>query len=314
MASRGARWRLILRWGTTLFLVGVVFWHLDQARVGDVLKTISPLILVPVFLLAFVQVTVSAWRWRFTLSRLQISLSLPTAIREYYLATFLNQVLPGGVAGDANRAWRNSLDTGQRLAAVHGVAIERLSGQLVLLLVVAISLVGLVASGYMEVSASPVPNGNALILFPAGLALLVLVVWVCRKAGMRGVYFRRLGQHLHRTLWQWPAFPVQLLSSCLVLASYLAVFLILGASAGFISGALDSMLWAALGSLLLLSMVVPLTVAGWGVREGAAAILWPMAGLPAEQGVAVSVGYGMAVLVSSLPGLLVFMAKPGVRR
>jgi len=67
---------------------------------------------------------------------------------------------------------------------------------------------------------------------------------------------------------------------------------------------------AALGSVLLLSMVIPLTVAGWGIRESAAAILWPLAGLPAEQGVALSVGYGALVFVSSLPGLaFVFTGK-----
>ncbi|WP_330218003.1 hypothetical protein [Marinobacter similis] len=54
-------------------------------------------------------------------------------------------------------------------------------------------------------------------------------------------------------------------------------------------------------------MVIPLTVAGWGVREGAAAVLWPLAGLPAEQGVALSVAYGALVLISSFPGLAVLL-------
>jgi len=66
---------------------------------------------------------------------------------------------------------------------------------------------------------------------------------------------------------------------------------------------------AGLGSILLLSMVIPLTVAGWGIREGAAAVLWPMVGLPAEQGVALSVGYGALVLVSSLPGVVFLFAS-----
>ena len=55
-------------------------------------------------------------------------------------------------------------------------------------------------------------------------------------------------------------------------------------------------------------MAVPITISGWGVREGAAALLWPLAGLPAEQGVALSVGYGAMVFLASLPGALVLVS------
>lgn len=309
-----ARLRLMLRWVATLALIGLVLWHLDQVRIWEVLRTISPLILVPVFLLTVVQVVVSAWRWRFTLSRLRLSLPFGQAVREYYLATFLNQILPGGVAGDVNRAWRSSLETGQRLAAVHGVAIERLSGQVILALVVVVSLAGLVVSGSLQVPVTGPETGNVLLWAAAGLVILVPVVWIIRAGGTVAAYVRRLAEHLRLALWQWPALPVQVLSSCLVLASYLAVFLVLALSAGFVTGAMDALLWAALGSFLLLSMVIPLTVAGWGVREGAAAVLWPLAGLPAEQGVAISVGYGVVVLVSSLPGLLVLATKSDIKR
>ncbi len=314
MASVQARVRLTLRWVVTLVLVGVVFWHLDQSRIWAVLRTISPLVLIPVFLLTVVQVVVSAWRWRFTLSRLRLSLSLGQAVREYYLATFLNQILPGGVAGDVNRAWRSSLETGQRLAAIHGVAIERLSGQVTLALVVAVSLAGLLVSGSLQVPVTGPNDPNSLLWTAVGLVILVPAVWLIRSGGKVAAYIRRLAEHLRLALWQWPALPVQLLSSCLVLASYLAVFLVLAVGAGFVTGVMDLLLWAALGSFLLLSMIIPLTVAGWGVREGAAAVLWPMAGLPAEQGVAISVGYGVVVLISSLPGLLVLATNPPINR
>ncbi|WP_372985382.1 lysylphosphatidylglycerol synthase transmembrane domain-containing protein [Marinobacter sp.] len=308
------RLRLMLRWVVTLALIVAVFWHLDQARIWAVLRTISPMILLPVFLLTVVQVVVSAWRWRFTLSRLRLSLPLGQAVREYYLATFLNQILPGGVAGDINRAWRSSLETGQRLAAVHGVAIERLSGQVTLAVVVVVALAGLLVSGSLQVTVTGPDSPNALLWIGAGLVILVPAVWLFRSGGKVAAYVRRLTEHLRLALWQWPALPVQVLSSCLVLASYLAVFLLLAASAGFVTGAVDLLLWAALGSFLLLSMVVPLTVAGWGVREGAAAVLWPMAGLPAEQGVAISVGYGVVVLISSLPGLVVLARGTDINR
>ena len=78
--------------------------------------------------------------------------------------------------------------------------------------------------------------------------------------------------------------------------------MVLAAGAGYLGDEGSVLTLLALCSALLISMVVPLTVAGWGVREGAAAALWPLAGLPAEQGVALSIGYGLIVLLSSLPG------------
>jgi len=124
-------------------------------------------------------------------------------------------------------------------------------------------------------------------------------------------YLQRLRHDLYQSLLKRTVLPVQLGSSLLVLASYLGVFLCLAWGADYLDGVESVAVIAGLGSILLLSMVIPLTVAGWGIREGAAAVLWPMVGLPAEQGVALSVGYGALVLVSSLPGVVfLFIGQP----
>ncbi|MDX1634877.1 MAG: hypothetical protein R3280_09585, partial [Marinobacter sp.] len=148
-------------------------------------------------------------------------------------------------------------------------------------------------------------------------ALLVLLALVFRVPLLR--YLRRLGRDLHRALLAWPAFAVQLAASGLIVASYLAVFLALAAGLGAgLEGDAAGLDWARLLPLcaaLLLAMALPMTIAGWGVREGVAALLWPLAGLPAEQGVALGVAYGLLVLVSSLPGVLVLLRRgPGPDR
>jgi hypothetical protein len=51
-------------------------------------------------------------------------------------------------------------------------------------------------------------------------------------------------------------------------------------------------------------MLIPLTISGWGVREGAAAALFPLAGTTASEGFAASVAFGLVLLVAVLPGLL----------
>jgi hypothetical protein len=182
------------------------------------------------------------------------------------------------------------------------VAIERLSGQLVLALVVVLSVGWLLGSG--TIMAGSFNGGSWLVV---GVVAVFLALWLALKTGL-AVYLQRLRRDLYQSLLNPMVLPVQIGSSLLVLASYLGVFLCLAWGAGHIESWASAAIIASLGSILLLSMVIPLTVAGWGIREGTAAVLWPMAGLPAEQGVALSVGYGALVLLSSLPGAAFLLA------
>ncbi|AMO36752.1 hypothetical protein [Thauera humireducens] len=47
----------------------------------------------------------------------------------------------------------------------------------------------------------------------------------------------------------------------------------------------------------------------WGLREGAAALLWAAAELDVAQGVAISISYGLVVLLSTLPGAWVLARR-----
>lgn len=313
--TRSIRLRLpaILRWCSTAVLLALLAWFLDTGKLIDELSRFSLPAVVLALGVSFVQVVLSAWRWRFTARRLGLALGLKTAVREYYLASFLNQCLPGGVLGDVNRALRHGSGTGVRGAAVHAVMIERLSGQLVMF-AVAITAGIWLAFMYPQFRLTGGQWGGGY--WPG---LLILGVPVVLLLGFGGRFWRRLrdyfitlGRDLYRGLLNARVFPVQVASSLLVVASYLGVFWLLSASAYGNQGLLQTFTLLALCSLLLLAMVIPLTVAGWGVREGAAALIWPLAGLPAEQGVALSVGYGLTVLLSSLPGSLFVFSRPAV--
>jgi hypothetical protein len=55
---------------------------------------------------------------------------------------------------------------------------------------------------------------------------------------------------------------------------------------------------------VLLVSAIPLNIAGWGPREGAAAWVFGAAGLGAGVGLEVAVVYGVMALVATLPGAL----------
>jgi len=98
------------------------------------------------------------------------------------------------------------------------------------------------------------------------------------------------------------AFPPQLVSALAVVGSYVAMYLIAARAIGVDTGAHQLL---PLIAPILMTMLIPITVAGWGIREGAAAGLWGAVGLTPEDGVAISVAYGLLVLASTAPGAIV---------
>ena len=247
--------------------------------------------------LGLLQVVGSAWRWRYTAGRLSVPLQMGRAVGEYFLATLINQTVPGGVIGDAQRAWRHGRGLPRQGPAFQAVVIERLSGQ--------IALGGLALTAWFV--SSEAPAAQRLLVgagVAAGLLLMVRGIrWTLNHAqGWR----QEWSAAVERGLLARSVLPVQLGASFLVAMSYVAVYicclLALGAAGSLLT-------WGALVPLVLFAMLIPFSVAGWGLREGAAALLWPLAGLPAHEGVAAAVLYGVIALLSGVPGLMVLAKR-----
>lgn len=286
-------------------LIGLA-WLLDVDQIAARLGGMRAGWVALAVALSVLQVGASAWRWRFTAARLGIDLPLGAAIREYYLATFLNQVLPGGGLGDVSRAWRHARGARRPGSAVRAVILERVSGQLIMTAAAAGSAVRLSC----ELGAARRLGWPGALLAGAALAAAAIFAVTAAAAGLaagRAASRRISADSLAGRTWRdvraallsRRALPVQAASSALIVASYLATF-VLAARAVGVGTPLPTLL--PLVAPVLVAMLPPISVAGWGVREGAAAALWGAAGLAAADGVAASVAYGLLALLSSLPG------------
>lgn len=300
----------LVRWVLTLVILTSVVWLVDigalMTRMGD----LSPGWMALALLISIPQIMLSAWRWQLTARHMGMSLSLPTAISEYYLSTFLNQILPGGLTGDLGRAWRHGIRDVSYGAALRAVIIERASGQAALLLVAVTTLLvftplrhGLIErfsqASLMLDAHSSVPYVPFYITL---LALLLIGVWICRHPPK---WLGALRRDLRRGLWNRRLWLRQLLGSLAIVLSYMLVFVCCARALG---EPLSTTTLLALTPPVLMAMAIPLSVAGWGIRESAAALIWILAGFSAQQGVAISMTYGAVILISSLPGALVLLA------
>jgi uncharacterized membrane protein YbhN (UPF0104 family) len=291
-SRRSSAWAIAARVAVSVALLWFVSRYVDVAAVLSRLSELEPGWVALGLAVSVLQVGVLAWRWRYTAARLGVDLPLRRALGEYYLGILINQLLPGGVAGDVTRAWRHTRTDVPAGPAVRAVILERASAQVVMTLAAVASVLVLPwASSALRVTAAVA----AAVLFGLVLGLLARPAAPASAAG-------RLWADTRRALLAWDALAAQLATALLVVASYIVVFLVAARALG-VETPLATIL--PLVAPVLMTMLIPVTVAGWGIREAAAAALWGLAGLTPADGAAISVTYGLLVLVSSAPGLVV---------
>ena len=298
----GAWWRWVRPVGGAVIL-GLIVAQLGGAAFREGLRALDAGTVALGAVIAALTTLCSAWRWRLVADRLTVGLPLSTAVASYYRSLFLNLTLPGGVLGDVDRGVQHGRRVEDVRLALRAVAWERVCGQVVL-----------VALAVLAAIFTPVP-GPALALAVATLALVPLAVVLTVRAarpGGRSVPARVAAAALaDGSSLRSPVVIFGLLvSSLIAIAGHVAIFVVAAHAVGTSMAVPDL---AAAAVLILLVAAVPISLAGWGPREGAAAWVFAMTGAQASEGLAVSVAYGAMVLVGALPGLLVILAHRSQR-
>ena len=276
----------------------IVLWFLwrqvGAAPFEDGLRAVTWQAVLAAVTLTVLTTVCSAWRWRVVARALGVDIGLPDAVCAYYRSLFLNSVLPGGVLGDVHRAVMHGRRAGDVARGLRAVAWERLWGQAIQAVVTVVVLLTL-----------PSPVRPALPYVLAGAAGLAgCAALIVRRAARRGrPRLARAAQavsaDLRCGLLAPDVWPQLTLASVLVVAGHTVTFVIAARVAGCT---------APLGELVALLMVVqvavviPLSIGGWGLREGAAAWAFAAAGLGAAAGVTVATLYALLMLAAVAPG------------
>jgi uncharacterized membrane protein YbhN (UPF0104 family) len=263
---------------------------------------------------ANLQIIFSAIRWKITARELDHEIPMGRAIWEYYLSQLLNLTLPSGILGDAGRAVRMRHQAGV-VRSSQAVLIERMAGQIALFLVL--------FGGFFLIPWLPgnlyMPVWVRHFVLGIGLVLVGLIVVFALAHGVPGPWRRAAEGFRVATIrslcapgvWHW-----QILLSALTVTCNIAAVTFSARATGTILS-VDAMVTVV--PLMLTAMLIPVSAGGWGLREGAAAALWPLMGLPAAAGVAASIAFGLVIMAASLPGIVMLlgprrMSEPLVRR
>jgi uncharacterized membrane protein YbhN (UPF0104 family) len=272
--------------------------------VGDRLRRVDPYWIAFGLLVLLIQATVGAMRWELIVIRCGSGLTLARSFRFIMISAFFNQTLPSSVGGDAIRIWLVGKHANWR-AAAYSVFLDRVVGVVTLAGMVIICL-----PWTLELVRNPIGRFALLMIgFGSIAAGLVFIVFSWRRLHVLQRW--SLTRHLAAVatvaveLLRTPRALVSIIS----LSVLLHLFTVLAAWCAARSvGANVSLLYLLFLVLpVVLIAIIPISVAGWGVREGAMVAAFAYAGLPRSDGLIISLLFGALYLLLGVSGGVIWI-------
>ena len=300
---------LILKVTLTFALLGGVLAAADLPTLGRLLGDASLGYFAAAVGTLVVQTLVLSARFQTIVAALGPPIAAWTSIEVSFIGVLFNQALPSAIGGDAIRAWRLRSDGRPWRVAVNAVLLDRAGGVVVLAVLAAVAVT-------IESTEVFAPLRLALwAVAAAGVAALGFIAVADRLTLVPGAVQRLLATSglptsARRVLAPRIAPSTTALSAASHLLAALAVYWL--AAALGLEVAVGTLLTAAL--CMLLATMIPLSYAGWGIREAGAVWLLARAGIATESALAISVLFGAALLVAALPGVPLWLLSLRERR
>ena len=260
-------------------------------------------------LVAVLQVFLGALRWREISALCKAPLTDLQAFRYNMIGAFFNQTLPSSIGGDAVRLWLvNRTGVGWR-AATYSILTDRAVGLIALALIVVASL----------------PWSHGMIDDNRGRLALVFVDFAALAGGLGFLLLSRLPWSWLKNWW-----PTKHIHACSLIANEVIFSRRSGPKVAILSLSIHVLAvviaWCATRSIaapanfeqvfmltppIMLITMMPISIAGWGVREATMMVAFGYAGLARTDGMVVSILFGLVYfIVGGLGGLVwIFSAE-----
>lgn len=295
----------LLKAGVSLTLLAFLFSRVEIAQLRDSLAAYRWPTLAWALVLLASGTMLSALRWWILLPEV----SYGRLFRYSFIGQFYAFVLPGQLAGEAIKAWRISRGRadGPRIAA--SVMIDRLVGVIGLLV---LGMVGLICSDQQVAS-------RMLPLFIAASFGLLVILFVASSRRM-GTWvmspLRRISARFPRTVFlvdlfvtfldSWRGYcarPLRLVASLLLgvlfQATAVLIYMLLAADMGISVAVCD---WAWIVGVTSVAVLLPVSIAGIGLREGALVGCLAILSINNASAIALSVGVLAVMIAGALIG------------
>lgn len=292
-----------LPWAVKLALTAALFFYLagkiDFSAAWDEAKEIDLGLLAAAAVVLLLQIPIGGVRWVSVIRSIRAEFGVVAAARIFWICSFFNLALPSAVGGDAIRMWMSRRAGLSVAAAINSVALERLA--------TVFGLVVLVAAT-QPLLLDRIPDLPGTWVFPllsvlgvAGILTLTVLdrlpIALHRWKLVRGLVVLA---HDARQTFLRPGNAARTLAWCVLGHVNLSVVVYLLARGLDIQ--VDAIDCLVLVPPVILITILPISIAGWGVRETAMVTAFGFVGVPEHSSLALSILFGLVVVVTGLPG------------
>jgi len=291
----------------TLLLLALLFRKVDYAATLRHLRDITPLTAVVSLAILNAGIALANARWRLILQSIGRTYTDWNLFRLSLVGQFFNQALPSTVGGDGMRVWLLYRQGCSFAEAFNSVLIDRISGFVVLAIMSFYGLPTLVERMFA------IPKGQTIAGIAAVIIILGAAFYVLARGHTRLAKFR-VGRFVAQIitdllfLARRPGASVKilLLSIGAQISAFVVVWLILrdlGAEVSFVGVLMVT-------PVVVLLLVLPISIAGWGLREGLFVIGFGLFNVPEDIALATSIVFGLITLAEGLIGGIFWMFQP----
>ena len=292
--------KFLLRFAATVLILVLIMRSINAAQVWQVLKKTRLDYLAAALLLQFSSTAVSAYRWQLIMQNLYFGQNFAFYWRSYFKGMFFNQGLPTSIGGDAVRMLDIANRGFRKRDALYGVMVDRIIGLG--------ALMSLTLLAYLlnpDLLPKQVHRPILLIISTGALGFFSIFfikyfTWLNRFPKL--AFISTIAERLHKALssQRFLLVVASLLIPILALLGFFATGWALGLR-------FSLMTYFAIVPPALVLTVVPISVAGWGVREGALVGLFSLIGADKTAVLMMSLLYGLTLIIVSLPGLVTYL-------
>lgn len=298
---------LLIKLAVSVAALALIARTLDFDEVWSVIRGANIGWLLVAIVLMLLATPVMGLRLQAAAGCIDLDLDASRAVRYTFIGLFFNQVLPTSFGGDGVRIWLLLRDKEPTGKAVHAVLLDRIAALIVLGIMIGLFLPLL--SGFMPaaplgilamVSAAVVGGLIALWLFaPPIVSLLSRWSWTRRLANFASDTRALITAG-------WSTVRTILLTASAHLMAGIAIY----ALARAFGVAPEPLHVIVLTNAIFLSAAIPLSIAGWGIREQAMAYFLGMIGVSKAVAISISITFGLIMILVALPGLILWWVRP----
>jgi hypothetical protein len=296
---------LILRIAFSLALITWILYKVDRRQLYETIRSVDPwLALLAVIAYAVVNL-LCTWRWQVLLAARNVTAGFWRLFRYYLNGLFFSNFLPTTIGGDLARAYLVADDCNKRSEALASVLVDRVIGLFGVILTGVVGLV-LVARTGQEVA---LLKAMAIVIVSALLVVILFLNktlvrkfrWVLKIPLMERIehhvidFYHSIYAYRTHPMTVVLAFTLSLLVQVMVVASAYLVALSMHLSIAIRPFFLYMPVIGAVS-------MVPVSINGWGLQEGAFIVFFGRAGLVRAEALSLGFLFHLVALLVSLAG------------